>query len=234
MKSKVAFFSLFILLGAYSCNNSKEAQEIIPDLSLGKQLLIDKVKVSDIARQFESNFIGTFGYLNYSEAQFYEYSTDNFIAFVPTITRSKHNSKMPAAYFVVYENVPSKSIVGYVMDLRSALTNNLNQFEMGSISLLLPENLEFGLIQKKSTGKAILLDGKDIEKIYEIQSNRNLRQSWWGCTTNCYRTAKSACGADAECDFLCDLVDLGGGCTISLAAACGTVCAIDQDAPIGQ
>lgn len=234
MKNVTTLLLVSILIFSFSCNNSKDTQDVTPNLSEQKQLLLEKIKVSNTIRQYESNLTTSLGSLNYSETQFYEYSKDNFITFIPTIDKSKYNAKMPAAYFVVYENVPDKTFVGYIMDLRAALTNSINQFESGSISLLLPENLEFGRVQKKSNDKAILLDGKDTDKIYTIQSNRNLRQSWWGCTTNCYKTAKNACGEDAECDFLCDLVDLSGGCTITLAAACGTTCAIDSDAPIGR
>lgn len=234
MKNVTTLLLVSILVISFSCNNSKETQDVIPNLSGQKQLLLEKIKISNTARQYESILMKSLGSLNYSEAQFYEYSKDNFIAFIPTITKSKYNTKMPAAYFVVFENVPTESIVGYIMDLRAAVTNSFNQFEAGSISLVLPENLEFGRVQKKSNDKAILLDGSDVDKIYTIQSNRSSRQSWWGCTTNCYQTAKRACGEDAQCDFLCDLVDLSGGCTITLAAACATTCALDQDAPIGQ
>lgn len=47
---------------------------------------------------------------------------------------------------------------------------------------------------------------------------------WWGCTTNCYKQAKEACGSDTTCDFMCDLVDIMGQCTISMAAACAIYC----------
>ena len=49
-------------------------------------------------------------------------------------------------------------------------------------------------------------------------------QGWWSCTTECYTMAKDACGSSAQCDFLCDLADLAGGCTISMAAACTIYC----------
>lgn len=48
--------------------------------------------------------------------------------------------------------------------------------------------------------------------------------SWWRCTTQCYSDAKSACNGDATCNFLCDLADITGQCTISIAAACGIYC----------
>lgn len=47
---------------------------------------------------------------------------------------------------------------------------------------------------------------------------------WWSCTTECYREAKEACGSDDTCQFLCDLVDIVGLCTITIAAACAIYC----------
>jgi hypothetical protein len=49
--------------------------------------------------------------------------------------------------------------------------------------------------------------------------------SWWACVTDCYGEAKSACGGNTTCDFLCDLVNIvGNQCTISMAAACAIHC----------
>lgn len=56
------------------------------------------------------------------------------------------------------------------------------------------------------------------------RSSRPVGEGWWACTTRVYRTAKQACNGDSQCDFLCDLVDLAGGCTISMAAAAAIAC----------
>lgn len=47
---------------------------------------------------------------------------------------------------------------------------------------------------------------------------------WWTCTTNCYAYAMAACGDDSECKFLCDLANIAGLCTLSVAAACAIYC----------
>ena len=60
--------------------------------------------------------------------------------------------------------------------------------------------------------------------IESSRSSRPVGEGWWACTTRVYRTAKQACNGDSQCDFLCDLVDLAGGCTISMAAAAAIAC----------
>jgi hypothetical protein len=52
----------------------------------------------------------------------------------------------------------------------------------------------------------------------------NPGDGWWSCTTNCYAYAKESCGSNSQCDFLCDIVDLAGGCTVSMAVACSAYC----------
>lgn len=47
---------------------------------------------------------------------------------------------------------------------------------------------------------------------------------WWTCTTECYKVAKESCGSEAQCNFLCDLIDLTGGCTVTISAACAIYC----------
>jgi hypothetical protein len=47
---------------------------------------------------------------------------------------------------------------------------------------------------------------------------------WWTCTTNCYAYAMSACNGDAPCQLMCDLINITGLCTISIASACAIYC----------
>jgi len=49
-------------------------------------------------------------------------------------------------------------------------------------------------------------------------------EPWWSCTTKCYSYAKQACGDLDTCDILCDLINLGGMCTITISAACAIYC----------
>jgi hypothetical protein len=47
---------------------------------------------------------------------------------------------------------------------------------------------------------------------------------WWKCTTNCYSFTSSACSGDAGCKILCDLLNIGGVCTITVSMACAISC----------
>ena len=49
-------------------------------------------------------------------------------------------------------------------------------------------------------------------------------EGWKKCFIECYKVASDACEGDPQCDFLCDLVNLGAGCTISIMLACGIYC----------
>lgn len=88
-----------------------------------------------------------------------------------------------------------------------------------------------------STGRGSYLATVEVsengsQKILDVASDMNPKsrskqlaeEGWWACTTRVYATAKQACGGDSQCDFLCDLVDLAGGCTISMAAAAAIIC----------
>ena len=58
-------------------------------------------------------------------------------------------------------------------------------------------------------------------KFYSIEFpgiSNNARMS--SCTGDCYKTAVEICDGDGDCKLLCDLLDLGGLCTVSIAVAC--------------
>lgn len=50
----------------------------------------------------------------------------------------------------------------------------------------------------------------------EISTNARMTS----CTGDCYKTAVEICDGDGDCKLLCDLLDLGGLCTVSIAVAC--------------
>ena len=90
---------------------------------------------------------------------------------------------------------------------------------------------------KVSTGKGAYLATVEIsglghqniidvasDKDPKSRSNQIEEEGWWDCTTRVYATAKKACNGSSECDFLCDIADLAGGCTLSIAAAAAIVC----------
>lgn len=78
---------------------------------------------------------------------------------------------------------------------------------------------------KRKTQKIMdIASYNDAEKNPKSRSSNLAEEGWWACTTRVYKTAKQACNGDSQCDFLCDLVDLAGGCTISMAAAAAIAC----------
>ena len=64
--------------------------------------------------------------------------------------------------------------------------------------------------KKESLGKFYSLEFPEI--------SNNARMS--SCTGDCYKTAVEICDGDGDCKLLCDLLDLGGLCTVSIAVAC--------------
>ena len=62
---------------------------------------------------------------------------------------------------------------------------------------------------------------ESLGKFYSIEFpgiSNNARMS--SCTGDCYKTAVEICDGDGDCELLCDLLDLGGLCTVSIAVAC--------------
>lgn len=76
----------------------------------------------------------------------------------------------------------------------------------------------------KTTQKILDVPLKESAADHKTKRKKAAKESWWECTTRVYSEAKKICNGDRQCDFLCDLVDLGGGCTISMAAAAAIVC----------
>lgn len=64
--------------------------------------------------------------------------------------------------------------------------------------------------KKESPGKFYSLEFPEV--------STNARMS--SCTGDCYKTAVEICDGDGDCKLLCDLLDLGGLCTVSIAVAC--------------
>jgi hypothetical protein len=81
---------------------------------------------------------------------------------------------------------------------------------------------------KKESNGLYLLRLNDVgNRIPRLKSGAewpNPSDGWWTCTTNCYAYAKEVCGDNAQCDFLCDIANILGHCTISMAVACAAYC----------
>ncbi|WP_157494115.1 hypothetical protein [Fulvivirga imtechensis] len=57
--------------------------------------------------------------------------------------------------------------------------------------------------------------------LYELSfSSKSTSGRINSCIGDCYKTASDACDGDGDCKLLCDLLDIVGYCTASLASAC--------------
>ena len=75
-------------------------------------------------------------------------------------------------------------------------------------------------MESKFTMKISVVEGKFLEGDVDVPIG--VAQTWWGCTTDCYKTAKDACDGNGECKFLCDM--LGNICVVEIFVACGVNC----------
>jgi hypothetical protein len=110
--------------------------------------------------------------------------------------------------------------------------SQLKKEDEGVISIYTAKNFFVVDFQyKKTENQMMILNIKNVGNI-KIGSPRlkngtefpSPDDGWWTCTTDCYAYAKDACDGDAECQFLCDLVNIAGLCTLSVAAACSIYC----------
>lgn len=157
------------------------------------------------------------GYVTYDSITAYRIPSLNSIA-----TGSNEVQNVPSAVLYAIE-ASNGNYLTYVVTFNNA--SFINGEVTGSIGLSLINGVEFGKIDQNG----LLQDGSDVNDIPNIAMPG--WNEWWACTTGCYADAKDACGNDPECDFLCDLANLVGGCTLSIAAACGIHCADQGIAP---
>lgn len=71
-------------------------------------------------------------------------------------------------------------------------------------------------------------DNLDSYKISYVENNYSIglrSESYGGCVSRVYKTAKDACDGNAKCKVMCDAADIfGGQCTASMIMAAAIVC----------
>ena len=77
-----------------------------------------------------------------------------------------------------------------------------------------------GILQLTVTGEKQAASQYYALKFTEDASHARMNS----CTGDCYKMAKDACDGDGDCKLLCDLLDIMGHCTISIAVACFIHC----------
>ena len=65
-----------------------------------------------------------------------------------------------------------------------------------------------------------------VEMVAQVEHMNAPGETWWECVTRVYDEAKKACGNDNSCQFLCDMLNIVGECTLTVAAAAALACAI--------
>jgi hypothetical protein len=134
---------------------------------------------------------------------------------------------------VLNSNVPKSVIVShfknnevidaYIIDYSSLIYENGN---------IVSGHVSFRLVNGRQVAKLTYVD--DMEWIFDEPDDMSYAPwpssgpGWWKCTADCYKWAKDVCDGDSECKLVCDLVDLGGGCTISVSVGCGIYCALNS------
>ena len=94
------------------------------------------------------------------------------------------------------------------------MTINFNRLSAGIYEVQKNSNT-VGFIRRATASKWIVADVVDTPQ----HVSKTLKE------------AKDACQGDPECNFICDLLDLAGGCTVSIAAGCAGHCANQGIAP---
>ncbi|MDR1155103.1 MAG: hypothetical protein LBL04_10340 [Bacteroidales bacterium] len=110
--------------------------------------------------------------------------------------------------------------------------SQLNQKDEGAISIYTAKKFFVVDFQfKKTENQMMTLNIKNVGNIKigspRLKSGNEFPSDddpWWSCTTDCYAYAKDACDGTASCQLMCDLLDITGLCTLSVAAACAIYC----------
>lgn len=219
---------LVAVLGIVACGDVESIEK------KGSQNSDIKSTSSDLAEFEESIYVdyynffvaGSLGSLDFSKAYTFNFDGKEYysIPSVSSITTGNQNTPSLPKSYLIGSKIREGVWYTHVVDLSNS------QFAdgelLGGVGLSLVNGIEFGYIDTQ--GK--LLDGAGTGQLPNI-AMVNPWEKWWSCTTTCYKEAKDACQGDPECNFICDLLDLAGGCTVSIAAGCAGHCANQGIAP---
>lgn len=216
--NKYFFKLLVVVLATVACNDIDQVVESQYDIASTLAVNVNPLEntvYEDYYNYFMAKEHGSLDFLNSSLI------TENGVKGllrIPSVnnisTGSNKTPRIPSAVLFAAQNT-SGDWITHVATYNNAFFKD--GVITGHIGLSLINGVEYGRIDNE--GK--LLDGEDVDKIPSVPDF----DTWWSCTTKCYAEAKSACGSDPECDFLCDLADISGGCTLSIGIACGIHCA---------
>lgn len=147
---------------------------------------------------------------------------DDEIQIFETALKHSDNSDIPKARFIIAE-LDNGNVYTEIHDYSNVNIGENGVPLSGFISIKLVNGLELSRIEKNEFGKWVYKPGADLDLI--PNSPTQGIEGWWQCTADCYSYARTACGTDPDCQLLCDLADIVGLCTISIATSCGIHCA---------
>lgn len=198
MKNRIkSFVGLFFgMLLFFSCENDLEMpvdQNFNPELN---EYLSSAEFVS-----FQSSYANYSSKLNFELLKKVELNESEVLYVIPT---PLENSRIGILNVIKNKEGKFKSFFElrtFKYEMQSA---TLEYFSIDGFSLLKIN------AKRESSSKFYSLEFPEI--------STNARMS--SCTGDCYKTAVEICDGDGDCKLLCDLLDLGGLCTVSIAVAC--------------
>ncbi len=150
---------------------------------------------------FQSSYTNYSSKLSFELLKIVELNESEVLYLIPT---RLENSKIGILNVVKNKEGKFKSFFELRTFKNEMQSANLEYFTIDGFSLL--------KINAKRVGQ-----GKSYSlELPEIPTNARMSS----CTGDCYKTAVEICDGDGDCKLLCDLLDLGGLCTVSIAVAC--------------
>lgn len=198
MNNRIKFFIglFFGMLLFFSCENDLEMpvdQNFNPELN---EYLSSAEFVS-----FQSSYANYSSKLNFELLKKVELNESEVLYVIPT---PLENSRIGILNVIKNKEGKFKSFFElrtFKYEMQSA---TLEYFSIDGFSLLKIN------AKRESSGKFYSLEFPEISTSARMSS----------CTGDCYKTAVEICDGDGDCKLLCDLLDLGGLCTVSIAVAC--------------
>ena len=194
INSSIGLF--FGVLLFFSCENDLElpvGQNFNPELN--------EYLSSAEFDSFQSSYTNYSSKLNFELLKKVELNEDEVLYVIPT---PLENSRIGILNVIKNKEGKFKSFFELRTFKNEMQSATLEYFTMDGVSLLKIN------AKRESSGKFYSLEFPE--------NSTNARMS--SCTGDCYKTAVEICDGDGDCKLLCDLLDLGGLCTVSIAVAC--------------
>ena len=150
---------------------------------------------------FQSSFTNYSSKLNFELLKKVDLNENEVLYLIPT---RLENSKIGILNIIKNKEGKLKSFFELRTFKNEMQSATLEYFTIDGFSLLKIN------AKREGQGKSYSLE------LPEISTNARMSS----CTGDCYKTAVEICDGDGDCKLLCDLLDIGGFCTVSIAVAC--------------